>query len=38
MYKFGPVQKKIMITLLGGVALGVSASPRQYFDTLRKIR
>lgn len=38
MYKFGPTQKKIMIALLGGVALGLSSSPRGYFDTLRKIR
>ena len=38
MYKFGPVQKKIMITLLGGVALGMSSNPRQYFKTLRKVR
>ncbi|MDP1884125.1 MAG: hypothetical protein Q8L10_02050 [Candidatus Moranbacteria bacterium] len=38
MYKFGPVQKKIMVALLGGVALGLSSSPRQYFKTFHKIR
>lgn len=38
MYKFGSVQKKILIALLGGVALGVASSPRQYFKTFRKIR
>lgn len=37
MYNFGPVQKKILLTLLGGVALGCSSSPRQYFRTFRKI-
>ncbi|MFH0969269.1 MAG: hypothetical protein V1804_02065 [Patescibacteria group bacterium] len=38
MYKFGSVQKKIMLALLGGVALGCSYSPWQYFRTFRKIR
>ena len=38
MYKFGPVQKKIVLALLGGVALGLSSSPRQYFRKLRLIR
>lgn len=38
MYRFGSVQKKIMLTLLGGLALGFSSSPRQYFNTFRKIR
>jgi len=38
MYKFGSVQKKILIALLGGVALGCSNSPRQYFRTFRKLR
>jgi DNA-binding transcriptional regulator PaaX len=38
MYKFGPVQKKILLVLLGGVALGLSPSPRQYFRTLRILR
>jgi DNA-binding transcriptional regulator PaaX len=37
MYKFGPVQQKILLVLLGGVALGCSNSPRQYFRTFRKI-
>lgn len=38
MYKFGPVQKKILLALAGGVALGLSGSPRQYFKTFRKLR
>lgn len=38
MYKFGSVQRKILITLLGGVALGMSSSPRQYFRTFRQLR
>jgi len=38
MYKFGPVQQKILLTLLGGVALGLAYSPNQYFRTLKKIR
>ena len=37
MYKFGPVQKKILVALLGGVALGLSSSPRQYYSRLSKI-
>lgn len=37
MYKFGPVQKKILIALLGGVALGCSSDSRQYFRTFEKI-
>lgn len=38
MYKFGPVQKKILLVLLGGVALGFSGSPRQYFRNFRLMR
>jgi CRISPR-associated endonuclease Cas2 len=38
MYKFGPVQKKILLALAGGIALGLSSSPKQYFRTLRKLR
>jgi len=38
MYKFGSVQRKILLTLLGGVALGLSSSPRQYFCTFRKLQ
>lgn len=38
MYKLGPVQKKILLVLLGGVALGFSGSPRQYFRTLCQLR
>lgn len=37
MYRVGPIQKKILLVLLGGVALGLSSSPRQYFYTFRKI-
>lgn len=36
--KIGPIQKKIMLVLLGGVALGLSNSPRQYFYTFKKIK
>jgi DNA-binding transcriptional regulator PaaX len=38
MYKFGSTQKKIMLALMGGVALGLSGSPRQYFKTLNVIK
>lgn len=38
MYRFGSTQKKIVLALLGGVALGMSFSSRQYYDTLRKAR
>jgi len=38
MYKFGQTQRKILVALLGGVALGMSGSPRQYFSNLRKIK
>ena len=37
MYKIGKLQKKILLVLLGGVALGLSHSPRQYFKTLSVI-
>lgn len=38
MYKIRPVQRKILLALLGGVALGFSHDPRQYYRTLRLIR
>lgn len=38
MYKFGAVQKKILLGLAGGVALGMSSSPKAYYRTLRMIR
>lgn len=38
MRRFSPLQRKILIVLLGGIALGLSYSPRQYFRTLRAIR
>ncbi len=34
MYKIGKIQKKILISIFSGVALGFSRSPRQYFKTL----
>lgn len=37
MYKIGKLQQKILISLFGGVALGLSHSPRQYFKTLSVI-
>ena len=38
MYKIGPIQRKILLALLGGVALGLSSSPIQYFKTFRKLK
>lgn len=38
MRKIGPVQQKILLLFLGGVALSCSGSPTQYYATLRKIR
>lgn len=38
MYKFGPTQKKILLALTGGVALGLSGSSGQYFKTLKVIK
>ncbi|MFC1623415.1 CRISPR-associated endonuclease Cas2 [Patescibacteria group bacterium] len=38
MYKFGPVQRRILIILLGGVALGMSSNPRQYQRVFRVIK
>lgn len=38
MYKFGSVQQKILLTFLGGIALGLSSSPRQYFKTFRTLQ
>ena len=37
MQKIGPVQQKILLAFLGGLALGCSGSPTQYYSTLRKI-
>ena len=34
----GHVQKKILLLLLGGVVLGLSGSPRQYFKILGAIK
>jgi len=38
MYRIGPVKKKILLTLLGGVVLGLSSNPNQYFRTFRKLK
>ncbi len=38
MYRLGPVQKKILLALGGGLALGLSRNPCQYYKTLRQIR
>jgi DNA-binding transcriptional regulator PaaX len=38
MYKFGPVKRKILLTLAGGLALGLSRDPRQYYRALRALR
>lgn len=38
MYKFGPVQKKILLVLMGGIVLGMSSSPTQYYRALRALR
>lgn len=35
MHKLGPLQRKILLALLGGIALGLSSSPKQYFKTFR---
>jgi hypothetical protein len=38
MYRLGKVQQKILLTLLGGVALGFCYNPNQYYKTLRKLK
>ena len=35
MYKFGPVQQKILLVLLSGLALGAAHSSTQYFRALK---
>ena len=37
MNSIGPTQKKILLALLGGVSLGLSRNPNQYYRTLRQI-
>lgn len=37
MYRFGPVQQKLLLIFLGGIALGASYSSSQYFRTLKGI-
>lgn len=36
--RIGPVQQKIILLLFGGIALGLSYSPTQYYRTLRLMR
>ncbi len=38
MYKIGPIKRKILLALLGSVALGFSKDPRQYYRNLRLIK
>lgn len=38
MYKFGRVQKKVLLALGGGLLLGLSSSPRQYYRNLKLLR
>ncbi|MEI6650576.1 MAG: hypothetical protein WCL23_04045 [Candidatus Moraniibacteriota bacterium] len=38
MRRFGPVQQKMLIALLGGIALGCQHSPKRYFRLLLKLR
>ncbi len=38
MRRIGSIQQKIIIALLGGVAMGMSHSPRTYFKTVRNIK
>lgn len=37
MRRKGEVQQKILLIFLGGIALGLSGSPRQYFRTLKAL-
>ena len=38
MYRFGKIQKKIVLVLLGGVALGMSGSPSRYYKTFKALK
>ena len=38
MYKFGPTQQKLLLLLLGGIALGMETSSVRYYQKLRLIR
>jgi hypothetical protein len=38
MHKLGKNQKKLMLILLGGLALGLAGSPRRYFYTFNIIK
>ncbi|MFA5871242.1 MAG: hypothetical protein WC858_00815 [Parcubacteria group bacterium] len=38
MYRIGSVKKKILLAFMGGVALGFSRDPRQYYRNLRLIK
>lgn len=38
MYKFGPVQQKTLLLLLGGITLGSQRSSKRYYRLLRELR
>ncbi len=38
MYKFGPVQQKLLLLLLGGITLGGQRSPDRYYRVLGELR
>lgn len=38
MYKFGPVQQKVLLALIGGVALGLQTSSFRYYKVLALLR
>ena len=38
MYKFGQVQKKILLMLVGGLGMGFSGTPIQYYHTLCQLK
>ena len=38
MYRIGPIQKKILLTITGGITLGMQHNPNQYFRTLKSIK
>ncbi len=38
MRRLSPTQQKILLVLMGGVALGLTTSPNEYYRKLRKIR
>ncbi len=38
MYRFGPIQRKIVLALFGGVSLGLCNNSQQYFKTLKTLK